>query len=160
MNKSFIKLLNKRQSILVKNILGIKYFSKSTSLLNKLGIEQFEHIYYKLKIYGLKQFSQNDTSSALLDYLELYYRKTKKPPKLSFLYQIDRVKELIESDTFERTLSKIDKLFSCNNLLLRQKIAELLNNFETNNSFMFISDMNKLLRVDFSEQSNVSVNLL
>ena len=155
MNKSFIKLLNKRQSIL-----GIKYFSKSSSLLNELGIEQFEHIYHKHKIYGLKQFSQNETTSSLLDYLEIYYRRNTKPPKLSFLYQIDRVKELIESDTFERALTKLDKLFSCNNLLLRQNIAVLLNNFDTNNSFRFISDMNKLLRVDFSEQSNVSVNPL
>ena len=37
-----MKLLNKRQSILV-----IKYFSKSTSLLNELEIDQFEHIYIK-----------------------------------------------------------------------------------------------------------------
>ena len=109
MNKGFIKLLN--QSILVKNILGIKYFLKSTSLLNEFEIDQFENIYYKHKIYGLKQFSQKDTSLAVLDYLELYYGGSTKPPKLSFFYRIDKVKELIESVTLEGLLVNLIKYF-------------------------------------------------
>ena len=92
--------------------------------------------------------------------MELYYGGSTKPPKLSFLYQIDKVKELVESDTFERAISKIDKIFSCIFLLLRQKIAKLLNKFETNNSFIFISEIKKLLRVDFQSKTNLSDSLL
>ena len=51
-NKELLKLFNVRQSILVKNVLGINYFARSKPLLNELKIDPVEQLYYKHKIFG------------------------------------------------------------------------------------------------------------
>ena len=85
---------------------------------------------------GLNNFSQNDTSLVILDYLDSHYRRTTNQPKLTFLSQLDKVKDLIGSETFER--AQIISQFST-------KKTEFPKIFQPDNSYLFISEINKLL---------------
>jgi hypothetical protein len=74
LKKTFLNQLNVRQSILLKSILGIKYYARSKALLNELGLEQIGQIYEKHKIYGWNQCMKNPLLSDIFSYLDKYYR--------------------------------------------------------------------------------------
>ena len=54
LRKSFLNLINVRQNVIIKNILGLKFFSKTKALLNELGIELISQVYAKHKIFWFK----------------------------------------------------------------------------------------------------------
>ena len=72
-NNNILKQFNIRQNILIKNVLGIKYYARFKPLLNELKIDQIEQLYFKHKIFGLKQVHNNKLTYDLYSYLNRYY---------------------------------------------------------------------------------------
>jgi hypothetical protein len=79
LDTSFLNLLNVRQNILIKNVLGINYNSRSKVLMNELKIENLVQLYEKHKIFGIKQFTKNNMSRDILIYLNDYYLNCEIP---------------------------------------------------------------------------------
>ena len=92
---SLLKQLNVRQNILIKNILGIKYYAQIKPLLNELKIEQIEQLYFKHKIFGMRQLINNDFTFNIFVYINRFYDDVKQCGKNSFVSQLNDLKKLL-----------------------------------------------------------------
>ena len=149
--KSFINLLNVRQNILIKNVLGLNYFSRSKALLNELRIESYLQLYLKHKIYDLRQFRKNEKSNLILEFLQKYYNDI-TPNKFSFISQLNEVKSFTDkewSTDSAGSIKAIDSSFECNEEDLRVDIRRIIATFSTHNAFATVKSLNDRLRINF-----------
>ena len=66
---TFLRELNIRQNLLLKNLIGIKYHARFKLLLNVLGVEAIYQVYLKHKTFGLKLVCKNVLSYEIVDVL-------------------------------------------------------------------------------------------
>ena len=146
----FINLLNIRQNVLIKNVLGIKYYSRAKPLLNVLKIEQVHQLYMKHKLFGVRQFSKNQKSNDILEYLVKYYNRV-KPTKLSFISQLDQVTKFTGmhwKQNFKECMNAIDEKFISNDIELINKIKKIIDSYIVEYSFICIRELNDFLYAD------------
>ena len=150
LKKGFVNQLNVRQSILVKCVLGVKYYSRSKPLLNELSVEQIGQIYDKHKVYGLKQCMNNILTRDILEYLSKYY-SISGAPKNSFVSQLGQVirTDDIVLSNYAGILQNIDSNFACNDLELRENVRSILNGFKVLDSFCWVHQLNDVLKIIF-----------
>ena len=151
LSNKFLNLLNVRQNILIKNILGIKYFARAQPLLNELKIEQVKQLYMKHKLFGVRQFFNNDLSREIFTFLNQQYKNV-KITKQSFVSQLNDLNNYTGVDweqNYNGCFKAIDAKFECNDLILISTIKCILLSYTTSNSFFCIFDLNNCLRVEF-----------
>ena len=143
--------LNVRQNILLRNVIVLKYGTRTKELLNELRIENIKQIYLKHKVFGLRQFNNNFLTKELLVYLNVYY-DGKDIPKQSFMSQLKEVEEFTGLDlgNWNESILVIDRRFQCNDTELRQMVFTTLKNYSIKNSFLYINLLNNILRIDFN----------
>ena len=90
-SKPQLNRLNVRQNVLIKNILNVKHRTRYKVLINVLGIDQIDHIYYKHKIFFYKQVIKNNITNKITKLLLDHYQD-KKPLKNSFFSQLSNLK--------------------------------------------------------------------
>ena len=149
--KSFLNLLNVRQNILIKNVLGIKLYARSKVLMNVLNIESITQIYSKHKLYGLRQIERNYYTKNILEFLGRSYA-TMTPCNQSFIAQLNQVNEscgINDIRNFKCIIEAVDSEFQCNDLDLKEQVTTTLNNYNTSNSFIILKTLNEILRVNF-----------
>jgi hypothetical protein len=78
---------NTRQSILLKQAIGLSKYARTTPLLNALNVEKVSEIYMKHKYYFYKQLMNNSLTRAVYLNLDSFYFE-KKACKHSFLNQL------------------------------------------------------------------------
>jgi len=145
-----LNLLDLRQNVLLKNVLGIRRYARAKALLNVLRIEQIKHTYLKHKIFGLKQFNLNCFSRDFTNYLQLYYLGC-SPSKESFVQQLNVVEELIghTASDYKKAIEILDGKFAHNDLELKEELLRIINDFDINFFYICIYRLNSLLWVDF-----------
>ena len=149
--KSFLNLLNVRQNILIKNVLGIKLYARSKVLMNVLNIESITQIYSKHKLYGLRQIERNYYTKNILEFLGRSYA-TMTPCNQSFIAQLNQVNKscgINDIGNFKCRVEAVDSEFQCNDLDLKEQVTTTLNNYNTLNSFIILKTLNEILRVNF-----------
>lgn len=118
-NVSKLKELDTRQNILIKRTIGINKYSLCKSLNEAVRLESISKIYFKHKIFFLKQIKNNEVCSNLFKSLrqenELKFRRDDS----SFVKQLSIIEREIKIDVLDYsndlTLELIDNLFKCNN---------------------------------------------
>ena len=90
-----INEVNIRQNILIKNVIGLSKFSKSTPLLNALNIKSIHHLYDEYKIIFMKQINKHNLSHSLYNFLNEYYKYNKKPLE-SYMHTVEKICRKIE----------------------------------------------------------------
>ena len=148
---SILKCLNTRQNILIKNVLGIKYFARIKPLLNELKIETIEQLYYKHKIFGARQLLKNSFTNKIFSYINRFYKNVEHKENHSFISQLQELQEFTSYSLEDHNvaLSLIDNRFQCNDLFLRESIRNILNDFNIKYSFLFTDSLNDLLKIIF-----------
>ena len=96
-------------------------FARCKPSLNELKIEQISQLYFKHKVFGLKQFRMNVFSSKVLDYLYIYY-KCCSPPKESFIAQFYDVEKAVGEPflCYTKSIELLDSQFQNNYIELRR----------------------------------------
>ena len=151
LKRTFINQLNVRQNTLIKNVLGVKHFARSKVLLNELKVEPVLQLYLKHKLFGLKQFKRNNFSKMILDFLIDFYQG-KPSPKQSFISQLKEIETytgIVLNNNISKMVESIDGSFQCNDLDLRSQVKNILDNFNTDYSFLCVKSLNECLKVDF-----------
>jgi hypothetical protein len=150
LSNAFRDMLNLRQNILLKNVLGLKRFARCKALFNELGIESVNQLYQKHKVFGIKQFAKNDLASGILEYLSAYYTNC-EIPKASFISQLYEINAYvgISLPELKVTVERIERSHQCNDVDLRTAIFQIINDYDINYSYVFIEQLNACLRVDF-----------
>jgi hypothetical protein len=95
-SKSLLKSLDQRQSILIKRIIGLSKFARSTNLLRALNILKISKSYQKMKVCFLKQIDTNRLTKEIYTYLRSYYAQNKNDG--SFVMQIAALKNELNSN--------------------------------------------------------------
>ena len=69
----------------------------------------------------------------------------------SFISQLQDLKEFVSYslDDHKVALCLIDNQFECNDLILRDSIKSILHNFDIKFSFIYINQLNDLLKIIF-----------
>ena len=119
--------------------------------MNCLKIDKITQLYLKHKIFGFRQFRNNPLSNNILNFLIVEYN-TKSPTKQSFITQLDAVFRscrIDENADHKTCIASIDSEFECNEVELREKVSEILQNCTRNNSFLQLIKLNEILRVNF-----------
>ena len=150
LNQNFLSRLDLRQNVLVKNMLGIRHISRTRPLFNELKIESIKQLYFKHKVFGLKQMRHDDLSNDILLYLEKYYNGM-TPTKQSFISQLNKTRDFAgcELGSIKNLLNSIDGKFMCNDQEMRSNISCILDNFNFFNSFFYMKLLNDILYVIF-----------
>ena len=89
---SRLRTLNIRQNVLLKSAIGLSSMCRSKPLFHALTIEKFAQLYYKHKVFFLKQILCNSISKDVYDFLYKYYIQysLSEAPSGSFLSQLCR----------------------------------------------------------------------
>ena len=90
LSESKLRLLNIRQSILLKKILGLSIFCRTKPLFQVLKVEQLTQLSLKHKIFFLKQIVSNDFTRSLFNLLGDLYQ-VEKPNERSFFFQLKKI---------------------------------------------------------------------
>ena len=148
LSESKLRLLNIRQSILLKKILGLSIFCRTKPLFQVLKVEQLTQLYLKHKIFFLKQIVSNDFTRSLFNLLGDLYQ-VEKPNERSFFFQLKKIEVLTTTDPtiaqFKKVLETIESTFRCNDGELISSLNILLNQFNSEIFFLIIKQMGTLL---------------
>ena len=90
-----LKEYDSRQSILLKHLLGLGKYCKTSPLLEAIHIESVSRIYFKHKIFMLKQIKQNKLCTDIFEFLKCHYNSFKSPVN-SFFNQLAVVSKVID----------------------------------------------------------------
>jgi hypothetical protein len=154
LSAAFLDKLNVRQNILLKNTLGIKYYARFKPLLSVLRVELINQLYYKHKMFGLRQFSLNQYINNLFNFLSSFYNNN-CPPKKSFLSQIKESEnftgEQVERSNIKESIKRIDEKFSNNDIFLKELLADTINSFDYMNAHVGTNNLNALLYINFND---------
>ena len=133
-----MKQFNIRQNILLKNVLGIKYFARFKPLLNELKIDQIEQLYFKHKIYGFKQLHNNKLTYDLFSYLTRYYDNCENIERCSYISQYNELKNFTGSSmNSPRTiLELLNNRFMCNDIDIRASMRKILLEFDVKDGYL------------------------
>ena len=115
---------------MIKNIIGLRFWTRTKALLNELKIESIKQLYLKHKIFGLKQFNNNLFTKEIILYLEEYY-DGKDTPRQSLISQLKEVEEFtgINFNNLNESIALIDGQFLCNDTELRNLVFTTLRNY-------------------------------
>jgi hypothetical protein len=106
-SKTTLNILNVRQNILVKNVLGFSKYVHTKPLFQSLCIESIHHTYDKYKILFLKQIKKNDLTKRLYEYLTKFYSLAKKIPLESYVHIINKLAEKLNVQLGDCTTKEI-----------------------------------------------------
>jgi hypothetical protein len=95
-DKRTLKNFDQRQSFLIKRVIGLSKFARSTNLLRALDILKISEMYQKIKICFLKQVESNYLTKEIYLYLRSFYSQSHN--NNSFIIQIATLKEELGSD--------------------------------------------------------------
>lgn len=158
LSNSRLRLLNIRQNVLVKSVLGLSPYCRTKPLFQALRIEQFTQLYSKHKVFFIKQIESNMLTRGLFAYLNDYYL-TRSPTRYSFICQLRQVEELTSILTcilnYKQLLDAIDTKFANNDIELAETIKEILDSYNVVNFFKYVKLLNDTLKIDFR---NVTVS--
>ena len=133
-DKKTLETINVRQSNLLKYAVGIGSRSRTTSLLQCLGVEQFAQLYHKHKVFGLRQFCSNDLTRGVLDHLTKFY-ESREPVKRSYFHQLRQLESQIgckvQDKTIKQLIESIDASYASKDLQELKKVDNILNKFNT-----------------------------
>jgi hypothetical protein len=150
---SKLKEYNMRQSLLLKQAVGLSKYAVSTPLLNVLKVEKISEIYMKHKLFFYKQLMHNNLTKEVLQYLQDFYL-TAKASKHSFTTQLTNVDRQVgftcSVEAGKTYLEKIENLFKCRNDGLCDTLLFHLNEL----------DRNKSCDTKYSETRNTIAGLL
>ena len=136
--QSCINMINIRQNILLKNTFGLSKFSKSTPLLNSLGIKSNQQLYEEYKILFMRQIRRNSFTKEIFETLKLKYEKIQSPRE-SYIHILKHIciKYDFTIDTLDikKTLKAIIENYNTKNDGLVDSIRFLIRNTGTNNFF-------------------------
>ena len=90
LSNSRLRLLNIRQNNLIKKCLSLSIYSRTKPIVKILKIEQISQIYFKHKIFFLKQIYSNSLTKNIFETLGNCYKK-RVPPVGSYFHQINLV---------------------------------------------------------------------
>ena len=151
MSKKTLNELNIRQNILVKRAIGLSKYTKTKPLFNCLRIESIQQLYYKHKIFFVKQIYKNELTFNIFNYLIEYYRVATS--KNSFIKQIYEINNVISVnnclENLKESIKKIEELFNIVNLGLLNSIQFVINFFYTNRNYIeMYKSLNTLLNYE------------
>lgn len=154
-NVSKLKELDTRQNILIKRAIGINKYSLNKPLNEALRLESVSQIYFKHKIFFLKQINNNEVCSKLFKFLRQESELKFKRDDSSFVKQLSIIEREIKIDCLDYssdlTLDLICNLFKCNNQGLIDSIKYFIFLIETQMAngqdyFYLFYELNSLLK--------------
>ena len=162
MSKNLLNEYNVRQNILIKRSIGLSKYVKTKPLFNCLHIESIQQLYYKHKVFFIKQIYKNELTFNTFNYLLEYYKNTKINCKNSFIKQIFDLNILINVenclDNLCDTIKKIESMFVVENKGLLDSIQFVIDCFSNNRNYI---EMRKLLNILLNyEFYNIGINLI
>lgn len=114
-SKVILKELDTRQSILLKNNLGLTKYARSTPLLNALKILSVTNLYYKYKILFFKQINSISMCKEIFNYLYGSYKNLGYRPYFSFITQVVTCEKMLgyslDLKYHKETLDNLNSLF-------------------------------------------------
>ena len=144
-----LECINIRQNRLIKHALGINARSKTKPLMQCLFLDQIKQLYFKHKVFGIRQFMSNELTRSVFNHLESVY-SIKDPPKRSFFKQ----KKLLEAEIcttvtnipLNKTRDAIDSLFNCTDQLKINEVNSILKRFKLDNAYQTIKELQQCLK--------------
>lgn len=150
-DEKFLGGINVRQNILIKGALGLNYRCKTKPLLQCLNIEQIGQFYHKHKIFGIRQFLNNNLSCEVFLWLRGFYEKNDKVSSRSFFSQLRKLESLfnfkVQIDNLGAARQMIDSNFVSNDLELTNEVDYLLSRFNSDWYYGVIRRLNVCLSV-------------
>ena len=162
MSKNQLNEYNVRQNILIKRSIGLSKYVKTKPLFNCLRIESIQQLYYKHKVFFVKQIYKNELTFKSFNFLLDYYKNSKTNCKNSFIKQIFDLNTLLDVDSclsdMNCTIKKIEKLFIIENIGLLNSIQFVIDCFYFNRNFIEMKVLlNNLLNY---KNYNASLNFM
>jgi len=146
MSKRTLKELDTRQSILIKRSVGLSKYAKTKPLINCLRVESIQQLYYKNKIFFVKQILKNELTFNIFNFLNEYYKNSSN--KNSFVKQVSDVNYITGVENclinLNETIRIIENLFKIENLGLLNSIQFIIDFFFINRNYI---DMYKSLNI-------------
>ena len=150
--KGTLRLLNFRQNLLIKNVLGLKHILRIKPLLSILKIDQLTQLYYKHKLFFFKQILFNPLTNDLFFYLKGYYSFL-KPTYFSFFSQFSELSTFLNLEisfsNYKILLSRIDELFASNDIEMLAELRKCLSEHTCERFFITINKINDILKIEF-----------
>jgi hypothetical protein len=149
LRKSFLRKLEIRQNILLKNILGIHHRARFKIVLNTIKVEQVYQLYEKHKLFGWRQCLKNYLTERILNGLSVCTSNINCTNK-SFFQQLKEVvgsKELQLANLHE-IKNQISEKYTCCDQELKEQVEGTLDRFHRMNSYQCIYELNNILRVN------------
>ena len=129
-----LNILNVRQNLLLKHSLNLNSSALTTPLLQCLGVEQIPQLYFKHKLFGYKQFLNNDLSHSVFVWLDEYFWETNIPSKRSFFHQVKKLSlKYGIGDVFANpkcSRENIDNCFASEDSDLIHTVSGILDSYE------------------------------
>jgi len=160
-SESKLKEFEIRQNLLVKQVIGIKKYSKMKELRNAIGLDSIKALYCKHKIFFLRHLMKNNVCTEIFNYLKGYYSKFDQT-NTSFCKQIDFLNKKLYIDctlyNYKTSLEIIEHHFKPKNQGLIDSIKYVINMIATimnqNLDFFYLyNELNLLLKQSFDTGS-------
>jgi len=154
LRRSFLSMLDVRQNILLKNILGVHHRARFKVVLNEIKVEQVSLLYAKHKVFGWKQCVRNGLTETLFNILNsgesVEFQTNKSSSFSKQLREVVGSKELHSVDVGE-VLKQVEMDYACNDIELREGVVHIFWRLHQECPFACIKELNTMLKVDYDD---------